>query len=54
MVSDDVSIFSASPGLDRLSDQTNGSPEPTLLNPQSINNDESGDTGFSSRSTLQR
>ncbi|XP_048013737.1 centrosomal protein of 41 kDa [Megalobrama amblycephala] len=50
---DDVSIFSASPGLDRLSDQTNCSPEPTLLNPQSINNDESGDNGFSSRSTLQ-
>ncbi|XP_067235981.1 centrosomal protein of 41 kDa [Chanodichthys erythropterus] len=50
---DDVSLFSASLGLDRLSDQTNGSPEPTLLNPQSINNDESGDTGFSSRSTLQ-
>ncbi|XP_059392966.1 centrosomal protein of 41 kDa [Carassius carassius] len=50
---DDVSIFSASPGLDRLSDQTNGSPQPTLLPPQSINNDESGDTAFSPRSTLQ-
>uniref|UniRef100_A0A8C1YV98 Centrosomal protein 41 n=1 Tax=Cyprinus carpio TaxID=7962 RepID=A0A8C1YV98_CYPCA len=50
---DDVSIFSASPGLDRLSDQTNGSPQPTLLPPQSINNDESGDTVFSPRSTLQ-
>uniref|UniRef100_A0A8C2KIE6 Centrosomal protein 41 n=1 Tax=Cyprinus carpio TaxID=7962 RepID=A0A8C2KIE6_CYPCA len=53
MISDDVSIFSASPGLDRLSDQTNGSPQPTLLPPQSINNDESGDTVFSPRSTLQ-
>ncbi|XP_016116782.1 centrosomal protein of 41 kDa isoform X3 [Sinocyclocheilus grahami] len=50
---DDVSIFSASPGLDRLSDQTNGSPQPTLPAPQSINNDESGDTAFSPRSTLQ-
>ncbi|RXN36501.1 centrosomal of 41 kDa isoform X2 [Labeo rohita] len=50
---DDVSVFSASPGLDRLSDQTNGSPQPTLLPPQSINNDESGDTAFSPRSTLQ-
>ncbi|KAF4095073.1 centrosomal protein of 41 kDa [Onychostoma macrolepis] len=50
---DDVSIFSASPGLDRLSDQTNGSPQPTLLPPQSINNDESGDNAFSPRSTLQ-
>uniref|UniRef100_A0A8C1F0V0 Centrosomal protein 41 n=1 Tax=Cyprinus carpio carpio TaxID=630221 RepID=A0A8C1F0V0_CYPCA len=50
---DDVSIFSASPGLDRLSDQTNGSPQPTLPPPQSINNDESGDTAFSPRSTLQ-
>lgn len=50
---DDISIFSASPGLDGLSDQTNGSPEPTLLNSQCINNEESGDTGFSPRSTLQ-
>ncbi|KAK2867193.1 hypothetical protein Q8A67_025310 [Cirrhinus molitorella] len=50
---DDVSIFSTSPGFDRLSDQTNGSPQPTLLPPQSINNDESGDTAFSPRSTLQ-
>ncbi|XP_043083105.1 centrosomal protein of 41 kDa isoform X1 [Puntigrus tetrazona] len=50
---DDVSIFSASPGLDRLSDQTNGSPQPTLLPPPSINNDESGDVAFSPRSTLQ-
>lgn len=50
---DDVSLFSASPGLDRLSDQTNGSPQPTLPPPQTINNDESGDNGFSPRSTLQ-
>ncbi|XP_067292440.1 centrosomal protein of 41 kDa [Pseudorasbora parva] len=50
---DDVSIFSGSTGLDHLSDPINGSPEPTLLNPQSINNDESGDTLFSPRSTLQ-
>ncbi|KAK7121536.1 hypothetical protein R3I93_022581 [Phoxinus phoxinus] len=50
---DDISIFSASPGLDGLSDQTNDSPEPTLLNSQCINNEESGDTGFSARSTLQ-
>ncbi|XP_056307967.1 centrosomal protein of 41 kDa [Danio aesculapii] len=50
---DDVSLFSASPGLDRLSDQTNGSPQPTLPPPQIINNDESGDNNFSPRSTLQ-
>ncbi|XP_026094547.1 centrosomal protein of 41 kDa-like isoform X2 [Carassius auratus] len=50
---DDVSIFSASPVLDHLSDQTNGSPQPTLPPSQSINNDESGDTAFSPRSTLQ-
>ncbi|XP_051979101.1 LOW QUALITY PROTEIN: centrosomal protein of 41 kDa [Xyrauchen texanus] len=50
---DDVSIFSESPGLDHLSDPTNGTPQPTLLPPQNINNDESGDAGFSPRSTLQ-
>lgn len=50
---DDVSIFSESPGLDHLSDQTNGSPQPTLLTSQHTNNEESGDAGFTSRSTLQ-
>lgn len=50
---DDVSIFSESPASDHLSDQTNGSPQPTLLPPQITNNEDAGDVGFSPRSTLQ-
>ncbi|TRZ01594.1 hypothetical protein DNTS_010158 [Danionella cerebrum] len=49
---DDASILSTSPGLECLSDQTNGSPQPTLP-PLSVDNEDSGDINFSPRSTLQ-
>ncbi|KAI7812034.1 centrosomal protein of 41 kDa [Triplophysa rosa] len=49
---DDVSIFSESPASDHLSEQTNGSPQSTIL-PPLITNNEAGDVGFSPRSTLQ-
>lgn len=50
---DDVSIFSESPASDHHSDQTNGSPQSTILPPLNTNS-EAGDGVFSPRSTLQR
>ncbi|KAA0724445.1 Centrosomal protein of 41 kDa [Triplophysa tibetana] len=49
---DDVSIFSESPASDHHSDQTNGSPQSTILPPLNTNS-EAGDDVFSPRSTLQ-